>query len=47
MNMIRATEQELDELLVFYQTAADQMEAHGIRHWHWGLIPARISSGKM
>ena len=39
MEIIRATEQELEELLSFYQTVADNMEEHAIRHWHWGRYP--------
>ena len=40
MELIRATEAELDELLAFYQLVADHMEERGIRHWHWGTYPA-------
>ncbi len=40
MEIIRATEQELDELLSFYQRVADGMEARGIHHWHWGRYPS-------
>ena len=39
MEIIRATEQELEELLSFYRHVADQMEEHSIRHWHWGRYP--------
>ena len=39
MELIRATERELDELLAFYQLVADHMERQGIRHWHWGRYP--------
>ena len=39
MEIIRATEQELDELFSFYQLTADQMEKQSIRHWHWGRYP--------
>ena len=39
MGLIRATEQELDELLAFYRHVADSMEEKGLRHWHWGRYP--------
>ena len=39
MEIIRATEQELEELLTFYRHVADNMEEHAIRHWHWGRYP--------
>ena len=39
MEIIQATEQELDELLAFYRHVADQMEEQAIRHWHWGRYP--------
>ena len=39
MEIIRATEQELDELLAFYRHVADTMEGKQIRHWHWGRYP--------
>ncbi len=39
MEIIRATEQELEELLSFYQCVADHMEERDIRHWHWGRYP--------
>jgi len=39
MEIIRATENELDELLSFYQCVADNMEERSIRHWHWGRYP--------
>ena len=39
MELIRATEQELDELLAFYQHTADRMEESGLQHWHWGCYP--------
>ena len=40
MKMTRATEQELEELFLFYRLAADSMEERSIRHWHWGLYPS-------
>jgi mannose-6-phosphate isomerase len=39
MEIMRATEQDLEELLSFYQRTADQMEEREIRHWHWGRYP--------
>ena len=39
MEIIQATERELDELLSFYQCVADNMEDRNIRHWHWGRYP--------
>ena len=39
MELIRATERELDELLAFYQLVADDMEDKGLCHWHWGRYP--------
>ena len=36
MEIIRATEEELEELLSFYETVADNMEERAITHWHWG-----------
>ena len=39
MESIQATNQDLDELLSFYQCVADHMEERSIRHWHWGRYP--------
>lgn len=39
MDIIRATESDLEELLDLYQRAADQMEADGLKQWHWGIYP--------
>ncbi len=39
MDLIRATEQEADELVAFYQHVADNMEKSGLQHWHWGRYP--------
>ena len=39
MELIRATESDLEELLALYQRAADQMEAEGLKQWHWGVYP--------
>ena len=40
MELIRATEQELEELLSFYRHVADTMEESGVQHWHWGKYPS-------
>ena len=40
MELIRATEQNADELLTFYQHVADAMEEKGLQHWHWGRYPS-------
>ena len=53
MEIIRAGEQDLEELLGFYRRMADSMEENGIRHWHWGeypreeLIREDVRSGNM
>ena len=39
MELIRATEQEQDELLAFYRLVADHMEEKGLQQWHWGRYP--------
>ena len=39
MDLIRATEQELEELLAFYELVADHMEKQGLQQWHWGRYP--------
>ena len=39
MELIRATERDVDELLAFYQHVADNMEETGLQHWHWGRYP--------
>ncbi len=39
MELIRATEQDVDDLLAFYRHVADNMEEQGIDHWHWGRYP--------
>ena len=39
MELIRATENELEELLSFYRIVADNMEETGLQHWHWGKYP--------
>ena len=40
MELIRATEQDLDELLSFYRHVADNMEEKGLQQWHWGKYPS-------
>ena len=40
MELIRATEQELDELLAFYRHVTDHMEEKGLQQWHWGRYPS-------
>ena len=40
MELIRATEQELDELLAFYQHVADNMGKSGLQQWRWGVYPS-------
>ncbi len=39
MEIVRAGESDLEELLDLYQRAADQMEAAGLKQWHWGVYP--------
>ena len=39
MELMRAREQDIDELLAFYRHVADNMEEQGIDHWHWGRYP--------
>ena len=39
MELVRAEEQNADELLAFYQHVADNMEEKGLQHWHWGRYP--------
>ena len=39
MELIRATEADLEELLALYQRAADQMQAEGLKQWEWGIYP--------
>ena len=39
MELIRATENELDELISFYRHVADYMEESGLEQWHWGRYP--------
>ena len=39
MSLIRAAEKDIDDLLAFYRHVADNMEAQGIDHWHWGRYP--------
>ena len=39
MELIRATERDVEELLAFYQHVADTMEEKGLQQWHWGRYP--------
>ncbi|MBR3334129.1 MAG: GNAT family N-acetyltransferase [Clostridia bacterium] len=39
MELIRATEQDVEELLAFYRHVADTMEEKGLQQWHWGRYP--------
>ena len=41
MELIQAAEQELDELITFYQHVADYIGDQGFRNWHWGRSPGR------
>ena len=41
MELIQAVEQELDELITFYQHVADYIGDQGFRNWHWGRSPGR------
>ena len=40
MELIKATEADLEELLGLYQRAADQMKAEGLKQWEWGVYPS-------
>ncbi len=40
MELMKATETDLEELLALYQRAADQMKAEGLEQWHWGIYPS-------
>lgn len=40
MELIRATENEMEELLSFYRHVADNMEESGLQQWHWGRYPS-------
>jgi mannose-6-phosphate isomerase len=39
MEIIQATEKELDELISFYQVVTDNMEENALTQWHWGRYP--------
>ena len=39
MEIVQATEKDLEELLDLYRRAADRMEAAGLKQWHWGVYP--------
>ena len=39
MEIIQATEKELNELISFYQVVTDNMEENTLTQWHWGRYP--------
>ena len=39
MELIRAAEGDLQELLNLYERVAAEMEKSGLRQWHWGVYP--------
>ena len=39
MEIVQATENDLEELLDLYRRAADRMEVSGLKQWHWGVYP--------
>ena len=39
MELIRAAEGDLPELLSLYERVAGEMEKNGLRQWHWGVYP--------
>ena len=39
MELMLATEQELNEILALYQRVSDHMEGGGLNQWHWGVYP--------
>ena len=39
MELIRAAEGDLPELLNLYERVAAEMEKSGLRQWHWGVYP--------
>ena len=40
MELYKATEADLEELLGLYRRAADFMQENGLRQWRWGLYPS-------
>ena len=40
MELMKAVESDLEELLGLYQRAADSMEEGGLKQWHWGRYPS-------
>ena len=41
MEIVQATENDLEELLDLYRRAADRMEVSGLKQWHWACIRRR------
>ena len=39
MEIIQATEKELNELISFYQVVTDNMEENALTQWQWGRYP--------
>ena len=39
MELIQATERDLENLLAFYQHVAQSMVDGGLRQWNWGVYP--------
>ena len=39
MILQKARKSELNSLCKFYEAVANDMEAHGLRQWHWGMYP--------
>ncbi len=39
MELMRAGQAEIDELIDLYHRVSDQMEQDGIHQWHWGIYP--------
>ena len=39
MEIVQATENDLEELLALYRRVCESMEAEGLKQWHWGVYP--------
>ena len=39
MELIKASESDLPELLDLYERVAGEMEQTGLKQWHWGVYP--------
>ncbi len=39
MELIRATEKDIQELILLYQHTADSMKEAGLNQWNWGIYP--------